>query len=500
MRTGSIGVWTVLVTLGIWHEVAAGCGAQMPPGTLPKGLPMVQAAGDSFRGLGSNGVFAEPVMPGEPTAQTPTLWENMRSVTVQELQEGRNSQPPDSAPHLCVAGINDLSAATLASIRNLEALLLTDCKLHSLETIGKCRTIKSLHLVFSSDPSLADPNDDYGWLVLLMDKQSASPTKLTGLEALTDLRELTLHDADKITSIEEIGTLQHLEFLHLAYCASLTDFEPLAKLPRLRVLHLESLSDIRDLRHTDLPQSLKSLQLSLMRDLSDLSAVGKLPHLRELTISICPALRDLESLGGQTKLEKISLNMTGVSPEAQQAFRKTHPNCQVIDAEAELQRRARSFQQRPNLEPGRTIRAPSAPRDGKDATRKHLEFPVLSGQSYEYSCEARAVVDVLLKPKCVLVVLDHNKKIIARESVYVTSSDWSRYRVMISAPKSAVRALFAPDPAVVVRNERLVHWLTGDAVTPHRLGMIPIESSKRKDEPSPMGSLRKKGFFPYGDD
>lgn len=479
MQPFTVGLRTALATLSIWQGLFLACGAQEPPREPASVSETMSSLNKSVWGLRKNGVFAGTAATGNHTAQAAVNAGTLLCVPAQDLLATNKSDPRVSGGCLCVSGVDDSNVLRLSSFKKLRFLILKDCRLKNLEPLRKYTTITSLHLLFGTDMSRASSADSYDWLTLLEDKRSESPATLKGLEALTNLRELTLYDADKITTVDDIGTLQRLEFLHLAYCVGLTDLSPLAELPRLRELHLERLTGIRDL-DTNLPSSLESLTLSLMRNLTSLDAVAKLPQLKELTISCCPDVRDLTPLDGLTRLKRISLSTTGVTHEAQRAFHDKHPHCEFTGLDALPVACADSDKKGAQVDSHHTSSVLPSRSDGENVTRKlaiedlPLEFPISSGETYGFSCEAKLITDMFPKPRSSLVALDRNKKIVAREDVYVTANEWTPYRVKITVPKSAASVTFVPDLAVHARNERLLHTVTGDAVTPVRVGLVRV--------------------------
>ncbi|MEU9509142.1 leucine-rich repeat domain-containing protein [Micromonospora sp. NPDC048170] len=67
---------------------------------------------------------------------------------------------------------------------------------------------------------------------------------LDGIEGMTSLTRLRLHNLPSLTTIAPVGHLERLEEIQIRYCRRITDVDCLARLPRLRRLQVVACGDV----------------------------------------------------------------------------------------------------------------------------------------------------------------------------------------------------------------------------------------------------------------
>jgi len=130
-----------------------------------------------------------------------------------------------------------------------------------------------------------------------------------GIEIDQSITSLKIKNAEKLTDISALSSLNNLNELKLDYCEKLTDISALASLKNLNDLNLSSCEKLTDISALTSLQNLNDLDLSWCDKLTDISALTSLQNLEYLDLSSCPKIKDIDVLKSLTKTE-ISFDQT----------------------------------------------------------------------------------------------------------------------------------------------------------------------------------------------
>lgn len=137
--------------------------------------------------------------------------------------------------------------------------------------------------------------------------QARNCRHLDALRGRTGLRWLDLTGSD-VKDLSPLAGLAQLQQLGLAGCTGVADLAPLAGLHQLQTLNLYGCPGV-----------------------ADLGPLAGIAQLEVLDLGGCPGVADLAPLAGLAQLRWLALlRCTGLGAEAVVAFKKGHPQVQVI--------------------------------------------------------------------------------------------------------------------------------------------------------------------------
>lgn len=143
-------------------------------------------------------------------------------------------------------------------------------------------------------------------IIKLLDLSENHITRLSSIECLTNLQELSLAFNDKIEDITSLSKLSKLQVLNL----------------RVNLIqHLNPLSNLKELRKLDLS----------INQIIDISPLWKLKELKELSLYANYKLQYVGQLSGLTQLTVINISQCDIrSPKYIERLQQNLPQCQII--------------------------------------------------------------------------------------------------------------------------------------------------------------------------
>lgn len=110
---------------------------------------------------------------------------------------------------------------------------------------------------------------------------NCTPKTLGGLENLRSLKELGIYNANKITSLNELGRLRNLKRLEIRGCRGISNINAIAVLKELRFLEVSDCGAIESLRPVEDLKNLRELYFIESTSIldGDLSFLQKMPAL-----------------------------------------------------------------------------------------------------------------------------------------------------------------------------------------------------------------------------
>lgn len=204
---------------------------------------------------------------------------------------------------LCLRKCNITDISSLASIRSLKFLGLSENPLPDISAVSQLPELKQLNIMNTSvtdigvlaDSSLQSLNcistgiNDYSCVAAMPDLRQLSISQageddITLINTLTQLEHLALFDS-KLHSLDDIRNLTHLVSLDITNCNMLTELEPITNFPNLDYLCISS------------------------TNISDLTPITELSKLFTLEMSYAP-VEDFSPLNDCPKLQQLCLNRT----------------------------------------------------------------------------------------------------------------------------------------------------------------------------------------------
>ncbi|MCE9610469.1 MAG: hypothetical protein K8R23_09775 [Chthoniobacter sp.] len=202
----------------------------------------------------------------------------------------------------------DLTLPTGTDLAPLRPLLLrldpTGLTVYQSRNVDALRGLTRLRTLILSGTDVKDLAPLAGLMQLQdLDLTDTGVADLTPLAGLTQLRGLVL-SVTGVTNLGPLAGLSRLQGLHLSGCLGVADLTPLAGLTQLRSIRLSGTG------------------------VADLTPLAGLTRLQGLSVG--EGVKDLAPLLGLTQLEFLDLpRSAGPSPEAVDAFQKSHPQTTV---------------------------------------------------------------------------------------------------------------------------------------------------------------------------
>jgi hypothetical protein len=258
-----------------------------------------------------------------------------RSLQIEDLQGVTDLDAIGRMPtlvHLSLGGavlVSDLTP--LSNLHGLESLRVSGAvKVHSFEFMSGLTGLVSIALSdfdlfgscrgFASLPKLKEAFI-YAWEKL---------ENLDGIQAWSELAELTVYRFHALTTASAIASLKHLERLRFWDCPNLKDIgwivttqsnikdfgmdmshfqqvadrPPAGQVEQLSVSEATELSDLTAFRNW---RHLLELSVSSCYSLVGLRGIQELPELVEITLTGCQRLRDISALAEHSSLKKVHL-------------------------------------------------------------------------------------------------------------------------------------------------------------------------------------------------
>lgn len=199
--------------------------------------------------------------------------------------------------------------SSLAKLPWLRRLTIIDSGALDTSQVAVLNDLESLTITHA-DPGAA-PFTELGKLTKLrmLAVSAASATSLAGIDKLTELRFLSLHNLAKL----DVGELRHLEaltkldYLGLRRAPGVTDLRSVAKLKQLENLEIAHLP-LRNLDALRKHPGLQRIRLSALSKLRSLAPLGTLPALHTLETSYMDSV-SYNGIGRAKKLELLRIQL-----------------------------------------------------------------------------------------------------------------------------------------------------------------------------------------------
>ncbi|MBQ3663771.1 MAG: hypothetical protein II914_06535 [Clostridia bacterium] len=160
-------------------------------------------------------------------------------------------------------------------------------------------------------------------------------TGLDGIQALSELEEISLRCCRKLSDISPLFAMQNLRWIRLEGCPQVTSIQGIQNLPRLTELNINrtGVSDISPLASCDFSEAEEEGGFHLIMDdnpVKDFTALGSVPHFAQLILNNMdcdlwmPCLRDV-------RIDEFESCGCGFTAESLSRFVSEHPELRRLD-------------------------------------------------------------------------------------------------------------------------------------------------------------------------